>query len=1089
MSTKKQILLPPATFSHRHQNLVRIVGRFLQPNGSPAKAVFAKTGDRTLACRPNEEGEFELAFHLPKGFRVIRLYAVNEKKHRYKIGTRIILLSPPPPINLPASDNARNLRRLFPGSFFNQSADGHVRLSGVFSDSQGRPAKQLTVRLGDRTIHCDQTDGAEFRFTFKTSPGFKFLRITALTERGKRVSMGRRLYHVLPAPEALPTSRIEDEDYQLWLRLNEKPNSTDEARVRTLLDDLREGPTFAVLLNGKAPPTEFTEGSAGSVRRQLYERRELLVTTSSASTSPEVLPKDEHAIPNDGPHDDASQFNLAAAQTKADFLLFLRPDERLPPHALLDAAHALSRNPRIRLLYGDEDEIHMGGYRSNPDFKAARDSVRLLNHNYIGRNFIVSCSLFRKLKGFRENPDLDAFHDFLLRADASLADDEILHLPRILRHHLPFVRSRQATTQARERRRRHTLHRNHPTPEWSLCDDKGILRHRPPPPSPDELVSIIMPSACKLEFLRPCIESLSTRTTHPSWELILVVNEIRRQVPEQDTYLQDLAEHSNIRIILYSDQSFNYSKIINMGVAEAKGDKLCLLNDDVEVISPDWLQELLSWLAFPGAGAVGARLLYPDGSIQHAGITLGMNGMADHVEKGALREDAGDYARILFPRRLTCVTAGCMALDKRVFDQLGGFNENLPQAYNDVDFCIRLGEAGFHVLWTPFAELYHHESVSVERPHAPARRRIFREEMNLMLETHGKHLAHDPHYSPNHSDIRPYFHLAFPPRRPAPWKETASLAWESREPLDSYKGEVSHEPDKVAVFSHFDQDNLADPYVLNYLAELKRLGWSITFVTSCPEFPAAEIAKLSPLVSSILRSDGKGRDWGNFGLGLRRACELSPPRSLLLLNDSAYGPLAPLDELFARADAADADFIGLTDSPQHRYHLQSYFLYCKPSLCSHLAFSAYWKAFVPQPHKNLIIRRNEIDFTQHFANLGFQPAALYAYGALLAEAKSKDYWATPLLKEGQHVNPSHYFWDVLLTVFDFPFLKIELLRDNPSQIPGLSFVEAYLRQKNPAAARIIIDHLERITCSTAKETAPTQRRGSKEREGRQKKTP
>ena len=438
-----------------------------------------------------------------------------------------------------------------------------------------------------------------------------------------------------------------------------------------------------------------------------------------------------------------------------------------------------------------------------------------------------------------------------------------------------------------------------------------------------------------------------------------------------------------------------------------------------------------------------------------------MNGIADHTEKGTLREDAGDFARILFPRLFSAVTGGCMVMEKKTFEQINGLDENLAQAYNDVDFCIRLRNAGFKIIWTPFAEFYHHESVSVERPYLPARREIFRGELEYMLSKHEVTLRNDPFYSPNHSDIRPYFKLAFPPRNPAPWKETSTLSWNLREPEESKTGDTNFRSEKVAIFSHYDIENTADPYISDHLFQLKELGWSIIFVTSSDTFSDREKEKVAPFVSMILRSNGKGRDWGNFALGLNFVFSKSIPESVLLLNDSLYGPFGSLDEIFEKANSLDSDFVGLTDSPQHQYHLQSYFIYCKPALCTHIAFLKFWQQFRPQPTKDLIISRNEIDFTQYFVNLGFRPAAIFSYNALLNEAFGNDYSASSLLKKGEHVNPTHFFWDILLTVFDFPFVKVELLRENPSKIPGLSLLKAYLRKNHPAKAKLVFDHLDR----------------------------
>ena len=1058
----RRIFVPDRIFSCTSNGRLEIRGIFTDEQGNSAKSILIKIGHRTIACEQYQEGEFGISFSVSKGYKLIRVLAMTEKGKCVTIGTRFVK----------GEKEAESLSQLYnsqsscllPSRWFQRSVDGRIRIKGIFRDKSGKQARTIVAILGRRRIPCRQRNGNEFHFSIKVGEGLKLVWVYAITEEGNRVCLGSRLSFVRRGLQGPDRSRIPDEQYRKWIKLHEKPTPDDAERIESLLDESRNHSRFTIIINGKSRFSELLSGAVNSIRLQLYERWEMLVTESPSKTScrsENYREKLEHRLPNDKNCANAIQYNHAATEAKGDYLIFLEPQDRLPSHCLLDIALALEKSPEKQLVYGDEDTIRLGGLRSNPNFKTDWDPVLLLSRNYIGKAFAIKTELFRRLGGFAEEQHCDPIWDLLLRAKEKLNGNVILHLPRIFLNRMPPLEHSISEANASNATEYQTMCKNRPSPDWRVSQRNGICRMFPPEIEPSTLISIVMPSACKLEYLKPCIESIFGKTNHPSFEIILVINEIRYTIEEQADYLEELEKHSRVRISRYPNQEFNYSSTINLGVADAKGDLLCLLNDDMEIISPDWLSEMAGWLTMQKTGAVGTRLLYPNETIQHAGITLGMNGLVDHVEKGAVREDAGEFGRIRFPRTLSCVTAGCMVLKKSVFEKVGGFDTDLAQAYNDIDFCLRLKQSGYNIIWTPFAEIYHHESASIDFPHSTSRKEIFREEMNLLLRQWGDRLREDPFYSPNYSNRRPYFSLAFPPRAPAPWKDTPSLSWDLRKPKEAWKGNIEYKPEKINVFSHFDLDNHIDEYVLHYLSELNRLGWVTVFVTSCSELSKEERQRIEPLTALILRSDGQGRDWGNFALGLRHAMELKPIQSLLLTNDSVYGPISSLEPFFEHAEKSEADFLGLTDSHQHRYHLQSYFLYCKPSLCRHQTFFNYWKAFIPQPDKDLIIENNEIEFSQHFINLSFRPEAFYAYQSLKEEALLKNSCAASLIEEGHDVNPSHYFWDVLLANREYPFIKIELIRDNPSKIPGLEFLRSYIKEKKPHIAEIIDEHLQR----------------------------
>ncbi|MBI3706006.1 MAG: glycosyltransferase, partial [Rhizobiales bacterium] len=267
------------------------------------------------------------------------------------------------------------------------------------------------------------------------------------------------------------------------------------------------------------------------------------------------------------------------------------------------------------------------------------------------------------------------------------------------------------------------------------------------------------------DIIQPCLKSLFERTSYDNWELILLVNEHVRQIPERGILLSDLGKQPNVRIVEYPERPFNYSWVNNLGATQASGDILCFLNDDTEVITADWLEQLVARVALPQVGAAGPMLYYPDGTIQHAGVILGLGGIAGHACHRERRGSYGYFGRVCMEQDVSCVTAACMAIRADVFRTLGGFDEAMPLAYNDVDLCLRLRAAGWRIIWTPAAELVHRESASLGRHSEGARAEQFAHDVALMRQRWQPILNADPSYNRNLSLERSY-RLAFPPRVP-----------------------------------------------------------------------------------------------------------------------------------------------------------------------------------------------------------------------------------------------------------------------------------------------------------------------------------
>jgi GT2 family glycosyltransferase len=295
-----------------------------------------------------------------------------------------------------------------------------------------------------------------------------------------------------------------------------------------------------------------------------------------------------------------------------------------------------------------------------------------------------------------------------------------------------------------------------------------------PLPDPAPPVSLIVPTRDNLPLLKGCIEDLLYRTQYSNLEIIIVDNDCEEQ--QTLDYLRSLDTDPRIRILRESGL-FNYSALNNRAAAQATGDFLGFINNDIAVINGDWLKEMVSQAMQPGIGAVGAKLYYPDDTIQHAGVVLGIGELAGHGHRRCTRSHEGYAYRLQVAQNVSCVTAACMITPRQVFSEVGGFDEiNLKASYNDVDLCLKIREAGYDIVWTPYAELYHFESASRGYDHEAGNVDRASSEANYLKQRWGKILAADPFYSPNLTLADESFSLAFPPRTTKPWSR-AGLLW------------------------------------------------------------------------------------------------------------------------------------------------------------------------------------------------------------------------------------------------------------------------------------------------------------------------
>ncbi|HXP97398.1 MAG TPA: glycosyltransferase family 2 protein [Telmatospirillum sp.] len=491
-------------------------------------------------------------------------------------------------------------------------------------------------------------------------------------------------------------------------------------------------------------------------------------TPLSGTTSDGV--SQEPLISERFPRDEGGANNAALSLAGGEFVALMGPDDHLPDHALYAVAAEINKHPRADILYSDEDGIVDSVGSVRPSLKPDWSPDLFTGHNYIGRICVLRHSRVAAVGGFRPQCEGCQDYDLLLRITAAIAPDQIRHIPHVLYHRRQEATrlSDKAFALARQAVADHLRQSGSPAEVVCASGGTGTLRVRHSLPDPLPRVSIIIPTRDRLDLLRQCVDGLLFGTDYPDLEIIIVDN--GSEEPETLSYFADLAKRG-VRL-LRDDGPFNYSALNNKAVAAASGSVIVLLNNDTKVIHADWLREMVSQACRPDVGAVGAKLYFPDGRLQHAGVVIGLGGVAGHLHIGLSRTDAGHDDEVALVRNVSCVTAACMALRKSVFEEVGGLDAvRLPVAFNDVDLCLKIRERGYLIVWTPFAELYHFESASRGSDFSPDKIARFRRDQAVIKALWGATLAEDPYYNPNRTHYGFRGGLAFPPRVERPWRK------------------------------------------------------------------------------------------------------------------------------------------------------------------------------------------------------------------------------------------------------------------------------------------------------------------------------
>lgn len=567
--------------------------------------------------------------------------------------------------------------------------------------------------------------------------------------------------------------------YSEWISRHDTLTEDDRQRIRHHITALPYRPLISILMPVYNPPVDFLDKAIASVRRQLYSNWELCIA-DDASTKPQVralleqVARDDNRVratfrPINGHISAAS--NTALAMAQGEFIALLDHDDELTEHALYHVAVALNENRDVDLLYSDEDKIDAKGQRFGHYFKPDWNPDLFLSQNLICHLGIYRREIANAVGGFREGYEGSQDWDFAMRFVDVIHADHIRHIPHVLYHWRAIAGStaiaieakQYAVSSAKVALQDH-WHRRGIDPDIVPVAAGHFITHLPLP-SPTPQVSIIICTRNRVELLRQCVEGIEQQTDYRNHEIIIVDNG-----SDDGATLEFLAgRHASgtLRVIRHP-APFNFAELNNLAAHQAQGELVCLMNNDVFPIHSAWLTEMVAHALRPEIGAVGAKLCYPNDTIQHAGVFL--DGVAaGHLHLGYPREAAGYGNRARLAQNVSAVTAACLVVRKAIWHAVGGMDEKFAVAFNDVDFCLRVDQMGYRNLWLPQAELYHYESASRGKENTPEKRARFLAEVDLLQKRWGSLLANDPAWNPNLALNGERIGLASPPRITQPW--------------------------------------------------------------------------------------------------------------------------------------------------------------------------------------------------------------------------------------------------------------------------------------------------------------------------------
>lgn len=548
-------------------------------------------------------------------------------------------------------------------------------------------------------------------------------------------------------------------DYAEWITRHENIDLKSQQEQSKKFD---YRPLISIAMPVYNVEIKWLEKCIDSVINQTYDNWELCIS-DDASTDPKIKkcleayekkePRIKVVFRKENGHISLAT-NSALEIATGEFIALLDNDDELPPHALFEVVKVLNERPELDVIYSDEDKIDAEGNRFDPHFKADWSPDTLMGNNYISHLSVYRSSIVKSLGGFRKGYEGSQDYDLVLRVTEQIPEDHIYHIDKVLYHWRTIPGSTASSGEAKS-----YIYDSGVKALTDTLNRRGIKGTvRPGLISgfyevtyevlQEELVSVIIPTKNGYDDLKLCVDSIIEKTSYPNYEIIIADN--GSTDPKMQELFAEYKKQLNERFIVeLIDIPFNYSRINNLAAEKASGKYLLFLNNDTEVIEPNWMTTMVSYAQFDRIGCVGAKLYYPDDTTQHAGVLVGIGGVAGHALNNYDRTHCGYFGRLVIDVNYLAVTAACMMVKAADFKAVNGFDETLEVAFNDVDLCLKIYELGRYNVYAHQAELYHFESKSRGYEDTPEKQKRFAGEIKKMQDKWPAYIAHDPFYNDN----------------------------------------------------------------------------------------------------------------------------------------------------------------------------------------------------------------------------------------------------------------------------------------------------------------------------------------------------
>ena len=562
----------------------------------------------------------------------------------------------------------------------------------------------------------------------------------------------RYAWNMIRGVNALCASPFDKVQYNKWLERNVE-------KVELL--PLEYTPLISVLIPVYNVDGKYLKECVDSVLEQSYEKIEICIVDDASSKKETLSTLKEYEnnerikikYRNKNGHISKAT-NDALKMASGEYVALMDNDDVLDKNALYEVAKALNKNKKIDFVYTDEDKLDIDGKYCDPNFKSDFAPDSFYSSNYISHLGVLRKSIVLEIGGFREGFEGAQDYDLYLRFVEKTSPSRIYHVPKVLYH----WRMIPGSTAAEISNKGYALERGKKAIEESLERRaiKGKVKIAKDCPYyyieyalvKKPKVSIIIPTRDLAETTEKCLKSIYDKTTYKNYEVIIINNKSEEKGTFElfDRYK---TEHDNFKVI-DANFEFNYAKLNNLAVKECSGEYIILLNNDTEVITPNWIELMLGYASLGHVGVVGAKLLYPDNTVQHGGVLLGI-GVASHAFVGEFRDAVVWGGRLSVPYDYSAMTGACMMVSRKKWQEVCGLDEKLKVAYNDIDFCLKLLEKGYYNVFVPMAELYHYESKSRGADTTPEKKARFDWEQDFMYKKWNKRIKNDEFYNPNYS--------------------------------------------------------------------------------------------------------------------------------------------------------------------------------------------------------------------------------------------------------------------------------------------------------------------------------------------------